>query len=118
MILAIDTSTDQASIALYRAGEGVIAEQSWRSGRQQTVQLVPGVQRLMALAGSTVRDVTGVAVATGPGSFSGVRIGISTAKSMAYALGVPLWGVPSLDILAYEQAAVTAARVCPVLSMG
>src|SRR5207237_6265940 len=80
--------------------------------------LVPGVQRLMALSGSTVRDVTGVAVATGPGSFSGVRIGISTAKSMAYALGVPLWGVPSLDILAYEQAAVTAARVFPVLSMG
>jgi tRNA threonylcarbamoyladenosine biosynthesis protein TsaB len=118
MILAIDTSTEMASIALYERDKGVLAEQSWLSGREQTTQLLPNVQRMMALINVRSTDLSGVAVATGPGSFSGVRIGISTAKSLAYALDIPLWGVPSLDVLAYQQAAVTAAQVCAVLSAG
>ena len=118
MILAIDTSTDMASIALYRPAQGVLFEQSWLSGREQTTQLMPNVQRALSMAGAVPRDLTGIAVATGPGSFSGVRIGISAAKSMAYALEIPIWGVPSLDALAYQQVAVTAAQVCAVLSMG
>jgi tRNA threonylcarbamoyladenosine biosynthesis protein TsaB len=107
-----------ASIALYKPGEGVLGEQSWLSGREQTTQLLPNVQHLMSLVGVRTRDLTGVAVATGPGSFSGVRIGLSTAKSLAYSLEIPIWGVPSLDVLAYQQVAVTAAQVCAVLSMG
>jgi tRNA threonylcarbamoyladenosine biosynthesis protein TsaB len=118
MILAIDTSTDMTSIALYRPAQGVLVEQSWLSGREQTTQLLPNIQRAMSLVSVTPRDLTGVAVATGPGSFSGVRIGLSEAKGLAYALQIPLWGVPSLDALAYQQVAVTAAQVCAVLSMG
>src|SRR5207248_10622069 len=118
MILAIDTSTDMASIAIYEPAQGVLVEQSWLSGREQSTQLLPNVQRVMSLVSVTVRDLTGIAVATGPGSFSGVRIGISVAKTMAYALQIPLWGVPALDALAYSQVAVTAAQVCAVLSMG
>ena|SRR5436190_6133087 len=118
MILALDTSTDTTSIALYKPGEGVVAEQSWVSGREQTTQLLPNVQRLMSLANVRTGDLTGLAVATGPGSFSGVRIGISVAKSIAYALELPIWGVPSLDVLAYQQVAVTAAQVCAVLNAG
>ncbi len=118
MILALDTSTDTASIALYKRGVGIVGEQTWVSGRQQTIQLLPNIQRLMTLLDATTRDLEGVAVATGPGSFSGVRIGISTAKSLAYSLEVPLWGIPSLDVLAYSHVAVTAAQVCAVLSMG
>ncbi len=118
MILAIDTSTDMSSIAIYKPAQGVLVEQSWLCGREQTTQLLPNTQRAMSLVGVGVRDLTGVAVATGPGSFSGVRIGITVAKTLAYALQVPLWGVPSLDALAYSQVAVTAAQVCAVLSMG
>ncbi len=118
MILAIDTSTDMISIALYRPPSGVLFEQSWLAGREQTTQLLPNIQRAMSAVGVTVRDLTGVAVATGPGSYSGVRIGLSTAKTLSYALAIPLWGVPSLDALAYSQVAVTAAQVCAVLSMG
>jgi tRNA threonylcarbamoyladenosine biosynthesis protein TsaB len=118
MILAIDTSTDMASIALYNPAQGVLFEQAWLSGREQTTQLIPYMQRAMSLVGVTVRDLTGIAVATGPGSFSGVRIGISVAKTMAYSLQIPLWGVPAPDALAYSQVAVTAAQVCAVLSMG
>ena len=118
MILALDTSTDMAGIALYKADEGVIAEQSWRSGREQTTQLMPNVQRLMSLVNARSSDLTGVAVATGPGSFSGVRTSLSAGKSIAYALELPIWGVPSLDVLAYQQVAVTAAQVCAVLNAG
>jgi tRNA threonylcarbamoyladenosine biosynthesis protein TsaB len=118
MILALDTSTEMASIALYKRGEGILGEQTWVSGKQQTVQLLPNIERLMSLLELTTRDLVGIAVATGPGSFSGVRIGLSTAKSMAYSLDIPLWGVPSLDVLAYSHVAVTAAQVCAVLNMG
>src|SRR5687768_16732173 len=118
MILAIDTSTDFASVALYAPGEGVLVEQSWIAGREQTTQLLPNRNRLMALVGRRVQQIEGLAVATGPGSYSGVRIGISTAKSIAYALDVPILGVPTLDALAFQQVAVTAAQVCAVLNMG
>jgi tRNA threonylcarbamoyladenosine biosynthesis protein TsaB len=118
MILAIDTSTEMASIAIYKPAQGVLVEQTWSSGREQTTQLLPVTQKAMALVGVHVRELTGIAVATGPGSFSGVRIGLSAAKTMAYALQIPLWGVPALDALAYSQVAVTAAQVCAVLSIG
>lgn len=118
MILALDTSTEYASIALYLPGQGVIAEQTWRSGREQTTQLLPAVQGLMSLVEIDTGKLAGVAVATGPGSYSGVRVGISTAKMLAFSLGIKLWGVPSLDVLAYSQAAVTAALVCAMLSLG
>ena len=118
MILALDTSTEYASIALYLPGQGVLAEQTWRSGREQTTQLLPTVQGLMSLVGVDTTGLAGVAVATGPGSYSGVRIGISTAKTLAYSLGIKLWGVPSLDVLAYSQVAVTAAQVCAMLALG
>src|SRR5438874_3630395 len=81
MILALDTSTDMAGIALYKPDEGVLAELSWRSGREQTTQLMPNVQRLMSLGDLRRADLTGVAVAIGPGSFSGVRTALSAAKS-------------------------------------
>lgn len=118
MILAIDTSTDTISIAVYKPSLGVLFEQSWVSGREQTTQLLPSVQRALAAVSVNVRDLTGIAVATGPGSYSGVRIGLSTAKTLAYSLGIPIWGIPSLDALAYAQVAVTAAQVCAILSMG
>jgi tRNA threonylcarbamoyladenosine biosynthesis protein TsaB len=118
VILALDTSTDMAGIALYKPDEGVIAELSWRTGREQTTQLMPNVQRLMSLVNATSGDLTGIAVAIGPGSFSGVRTALSVGKSIAYALELPIWGVPSLDVLAYQQVAVTAAQVCAVLQAG
>lgn len=118
MILSMDTSTELAGIALYRPVDGIVAEQTWLSGREQTTQLLPNIHRLMTLVSAEMSDIHGIAVATGPGSFSGVRIAISTAKSLAFALHVPLWGIPTLDALAYQQVAVTAGNVCAVLRMG
>ncbi len=118
MILAFDTSTEWCSVALYDPAGGVRAEQTWHAGREQTRELLPTADALLTRHGVRRVDLAGVAVAIGPGSFTGLRVGISTAKGLAYALDIPIWGVPTLDILAYAQMAVTAAPVCAVLHAG
>lgn len=103
MLIAFDTSTTTASIALY-GSSGLIAENTWRTHRDQTAQLLPGVQKMLQLQGVTPSDLTGLAVATGPGSFNGLRVGVSTAKGVALALDLPLFGFSSLDVIAYQYA--------------
>jgi len=101
VIIAFDTSTSIASVALY--GEtGLISEFSWRSHRDQTAQLMPTAQRIMELQSLQPDSFGGVAVALGPGSFNGLRVGVSTAKGVALALGIPIFGISSLDMLAYQ----------------
>ncbi len=82
MQLAIDTSTDTASIALVEDG-GLLAEHTWRSGQNHTRQLLPRLSYLLTGAGADVHNVSAVFVATGPGSFNGLRVGVSTAKGLA-----------------------------------
>ncbi len=109
MLLAIDTSTHQASIALYDrrsdAGRGreLLAEQSWFSANRHTEELMPAISALLALAGVAARDLTAVAVAIGPGSFTGLRVGMAAAKGLALALDLKLVGVPTLDVTAHPH---------------
>ena len=103
-LLAIDTSTLAAGLALYRDG-APLAELQWPAGRAQTTAVLHEIDRLLGLAGLTVADLAAVAVATGPGSFNGLRVGLSTAKGLVFALGLPLLGVPTLDATAYPHAA-------------
>ncbi|MFQ6059039.1 MAG: tRNA (adenosine(37)-N6)-threonylcarbamoyltransferase complex dimerization subunit type 1 TsaB [Anaerolineae bacterium] len=103
MLLAIDTATQFASIALYQEG-GVLSEHTWRSQNNHTVELVPNIVRLLEGQRITTRALTGLAVALGPGSFTGLRIGLSVAKGLAFALKIPLVGLPTLDVLAYAHA--------------
>lgn len=106
-MLAIDTATDNASVALYDAS-GVVAEQTWRSHREQTAQLVPVIQGLMQNVRLTPGQLSAVACAVGPGSFNGLRVGLSTAKAIATALAIPLYGLSNLDSLAYQHADISA----------
>jgi tRNA threonylcarbamoyladenosine biosynthesis protein TsaB len=101
-LLAIDTSTGTAGIALYGPG-GPLAETSWAAGRTQTASVLREVDRLCTLSALRPADLGAVAVATGPGSFNGMRVGISTAKGLVFALGLPLIGVPTLDATAYPH---------------
>lgn len=100
MLLAIDTATRFASIALYDA-TGVVAEQSWRSENNHSVEVMPAIARMMAQQGLGPRDLTGVAVAKGPGSFTGLRIGMSLAKGLCLALDLPILALPTLDVVTY-----------------
>ena len=109
MLLAIDTSTSVASVALYgrlapdREQTGVLAEITWRAGQRHTTQLLPRVEQMLADAGAALANLVGVGVALGPGSFNGIRVGVSTAKLLAVSLGVPLVGVSTLAATAFAH---------------
>src|SRR5947199_10273485 len=94
LILAFDTATDVATSALVSDGE-VLGERMSRA-----VTVLEDVDALLRQAGSHTRELEGLAVGVGPGSFTGVRIGLATARGLALALGVPVAGVSTLDALA------------------
>lgn len=100
MILAIDTATQYAGLALYNA-DGIFSEEAWFSGRKHTVELMPRIDRILNLADLSVADLSALAVSLGPGSFTGLRIGLAAAKGMALPHKLPVIGVPTLDIVAY-----------------
>ncbi len=102
LILAIDTSTSAIAVAVHRPGADPTVAVAV-DARAHTELLAPLVGRALDEAGATVGDVTDIAVGTGPGPFTGLRVGLVTAVTMGYALGVPVHGVCSLDVLA-EQA--------------
>lgn len=102
MLIAIDTSTEWTGIALYD-GTQILAEQVCRGKHYQSVELVPAIQTLFNKSNISPSQLSGVAVATGPGSFTGLRIGMSVAKGIALALKLPIVGIPSLEILATAQ---------------
>ncbi len=99
MLLGIDTATRWASVALYD-GEFIIAECAWRSRENHTVELMPQIEHVLRLAHVSRGDLTAVAVTLGPGSFTGLRVGMSVAKGLALAGGIPLLGVATLDTVA------------------
>jgi tRNA threonylcarbamoyladenosine biosynthesis protein TsaB len=103
MLLAIDTATRAASIALYSA-DGVLAETTWRSRENHTVELMPQIVRLLELAGAAKSDLQAIGIALGPGSFTGLRVGMSVAKGLAFGAKIPLLGVPTLDVVAHAHA--------------
>lgn len=102
ILLAVDSATDLASAALYD-GEQVLAEITWHSARRHTVELMPQVSSLCSLMGLTAADLSGVAVAIGPGSFTGIRVALSLAKGIAGARQLPVFGVSTLDAIAHPH---------------
>jgi tRNA threonylcarbamoyladenosine biosynthesis protein TsaB len=114
-LLALDTSTRQVGLALYD-GIQVLGEFLWTSPDYHTVELAPAVEVLLARTGVAAADLGAVGVALGPGSFTGLRIGLALAKGLALAQNIPLVGIPTLDALAaahsiqpYPMAAILQA---------
>lgn len=116
MELAIDTSTEIASLAIAADGE-VVAELTWRCGQNHTVQLLPRLSQLLDQAKRDIKAVTAIIVARGPGSFNGVRVGVSTAKGLALSLGIPVVGISTLEAAAYQHAS-GGLPVCPIFDAG
>lgn len=100
MILAIDTATQYAGLALY-SPDGICAEEAWYSGRNHTVELMPRIVRMLKVADLKVANLTALTVSLGPGSFTGLRIGLAVAKGLALPHKLPVIGVPTLEIAAY-----------------
>ncbi len=116
MELAIDTSNEIAGLALSKKGE-VMVELTWVAGRNHTREVIPSLLRILEQTGAQLQDLKGIIVARGPGSFSGVRVGISLAKGLAFALDIPLVGVSTLEALAFPYAGL-GLPVCPLLKFG
>jgi tRNA threonylcarbamoyl adenosine modification protein YeaZ len=116
MQIAIDTSTDTAGLALVEDGE-ILAELAWRCRQNHTTQLLPHLTHLMEQAGLKMETADCIIVARGPGSYNGLRVGISTAKGLAFSLNIPIVGISTLEAEAYQHAE-TGLPVCPVFNAG
>jgi len=116
MQLAIDTSTDTASLALVQDGE-VLAELTWRCGQNHTVQLLPHLAHLLDKTEVNLQSLSCIIVARGPGSFNGLRVGISTAKGLAFSLRIPIVGISTPEVDAYQHAE-TGLPICPIFNAG
>lgn len=112
-ILSIDTSTDYLSIAI-TDGAKVLARYHRPSHRNHSRLLVPIIAKLIKKSGSKLKDIDGFCVSVGPGSFTGLRIGVVTVKGLAYALNKPIVTVPTLDIIA-RNGKNFKGIVCPVI---
>ncbi|MFQ5848455.1 MAG: tRNA (adenosine(37)-N6)-threonylcarbamoyltransferase complex dimerization subunit type 1 TsaB [Candidatus Methylomirabilales bacterium] len=113
IVLGIESAGPQGGVALV-GGEGVIAEYVLNVEATYAERLMPAVDRVLQDARVTIAAVEGLAVSIGPGSFTGLRIGLSTVKGLALATGKPVVGVPTLRALAWSLP-YCAYPVCPVL---
>jgi tRNA threonylcarbamoyl adenosine modification protein YeaZ len=110
VIIAIESASTDVSVAVAAADGSLLMVDGWSAGPRQPHELLPRLLLALQRAGMTLQDADGVAVGTGPGSFTGLRVGMSVAKGLAFALERPLFGVPSLEAwLAAEPEAQGAA---------
>ena len=100
-ILMIETSTECCSVALSE-GDRIVAERVDETPKQQSALLAPYIDAVLREAGWQATDLAAVAVSEGPGSYTGLRVGVSTAKGLCFGAGVPLLGIDTLQILACQ----------------
>ena len=101
LLLALDTATEKGSLALVTA-DRVLREYSLDSHNAYLTCLMPGVAAILRTTGQEAANLTAVAVSTGPGNFTGLRIGLATAKTLAWSLNCPLVPVPTMEVLAAQ----------------
>ncbi len=112
-ILAVDTATKSCSVAIIEAGS-LSAELTTLKDQTHSKQLMELIHKGLEMSGFSADELDGLAVTVGPGSFTGLRIGISTIKGLAHALEKPVVGISSLDVLAW-QCADRSYLICPLL---
>jgi tRNA threonylcarbamoyladenosine biosynthesis protein TsaB len=112
-ILAVETSTQAGSVAVVD-DEELVSERFVKTPRTHSERLLSAIDDVLEMSGVTLAELDGFAVSLGPGSFTGLRIGLSTVKGLAMATEKPLAGIPTLDVLA-QNVPFTSRLVCPML---
>ncbi len=113
-ILAMDSSALTASVAVCEDGQ-LLGEYTLNNGNTHSENLLPMTESLLELLNLSVSDIDAFAVSVGPGSFTGIRIGVSTVKGLAFGTSKPCAGVSTLEALAYNLSA-TDGLICPVMN--
>jgi tRNA threonylcarbamoyl adenosine modification protein YeaZ len=98
-LLAIDTSGTNAVVALGEADGSILAERRWPAGYRHGEELLTRIDEMVTAAGVSLADLGGIVVGTGPGAFTGLRVGLATAKGLAHGLGLAIAGVPTSEAL-------------------
>jgi tRNA threonylcarbamoyladenosine biosynthesis protein TsaB len=112
--IAIDSSQDVCAIALGR-GSQVLAEYHFQHKMNLLRRIVPNMNAVLMDAGCSVGEVDGLVVSLGPGSFTGLRIGVTVAKSLAYVLEKPIVGIGTLDAIARGVLSTRVDMICPMI---
>jgi tRNA threonylcarbamoyladenosine biosynthesis protein TsaB len=113
-ILNIETATKNCSVSIAKDGQTIVCNELADEGYSHAEKLHVFIEEVIAKAGISVQDLNAVAVSQGPGSYTGLRIGVSAAKGLCYALNIPLIAVDTLHALA-SQAGVTDGKIIPML---
>ncbi|GAA3717983.1 tRNA (adenosine(37)-N6)-threonylcarbamoyltransferase complex dimerization subunit type 1 TsaB [Nonomuraea antimicrobica] len=100
LVLAFDTATPAVTAALHD-GQRVLAESTTIDARRHGELLVPTIERVLTEAGASLREVTAIVAGSGPGPYTGLRVGLMTAQGLSTTLGVPAYGICTLDAVAY-----------------
>lgn len=109
MLLAFDTATPLVTVAIHD-GQDVVVDLRAERAMLHAEQLAPLIERALADAGIVRQDLTAIAVGVGPGPFTGLRVGLVTARTLGFVLDIPVYGVCSLDVLAVEAVDTGAVR--------
>jgi len=113
-ILNIETATKNCSVSLAKNGQIVLCKEIAEQGYSHAEKLHVFIEEIIKETGVPVQEIQAVAVSKGPGSYTGLRIGVSTAKGLCYALGIPLISVDTLQVLA-KQVAIENGMIVPML---
>jgi len=113
-ILNIETATKNCSVSVAKDGQTIVCSELADEGYSHAEKLHVFIEEVIAKAGISAQDLNAVAVSQGPGSYTGLRIGVSAAKGLCYALNIPLIAVDTLQTLA-SQAGVTDGKIIPML---
>jgi tRNA threonylcarbamoyladenosine biosynthesis protein TsaB len=101
-ILNIETATKNCSVSLAKNGKTVLCKEIAEQGYSHAEKLHVFIEEIIKDSGLTVKDLKAIAISKGPGSYTGLRIGVSTAKGLCYALGIPLIAIDTLQVLAQK----------------
>ena len=113
-ILNIETATKNCSVSLAKDGKTILTREIAEQGYSHAEKLHVFIEEILKETGITVRDLKAIAVSKGPGSYTGLRIGVSTAKGLCYALGIPLISVDTLQVLA-KQVTIEHGFIVPMI---
>ena len=118
MLLALDTCGPSCGVALLSPDRGVLSRAQKVIGRGHAEHLMPLMEELMQTVDCAYRDLTRIGVTTGPGSFTGVRVGLSVARGLGFALGIDVVGVSALDVVAHQYGQPSRQTICHAALLG